>query len=125
MALFKINRGGSSSLPQTLTDGWAYFCTDTGEFFIDYTDAEGVLQRKAINAQDAKTLGGVSLVTIAGQINKKVDKVDGMGLSKNDFTDDEKEKLAAIPTAIDEADVIPFEEYTPEQIQQLWDSITV
>ena len=35
MALFKILRGNRDHLPGTLTDGWAYFCSDTGEFFID------------------------------------------------------------------------------------------
>ena len=53
MALFKVNRGNSTTLPATLTDGWAYFCTDTGEFFIDYADAEGNLFRKQINAENA------------------------------------------------------------------------
>ena len=39
--------------------------------------------------------------TVATQIGKKVDKVDGKGLSTNDFTNEEKEKLAnlsEIPT---------------------------
>lgn len=43
----------------------------------------------------------------------------------NDFTNEEKDKLANIPTAVDEADVILFEEFTSEQIQQLWDSVIV
>ena len=43
----------------------------------------------------------------------------------NDFTNEEKDKLANIPTAVDEVDVILFEEFTPEQIQQLWDSVIV
>jgi len=61
MALFKVNRGNSSNLPATMTDGWAYFCTDTAEFFIDYADENGDLHRKKINAKDAETIGGVSL----------------------------------------------------------------
>lgn len=32
--------------------------------------------------------------TVAEQIGKKIDKVEGMGLSSNDFTDEEKKKLA-------------------------------
>lgn len=64
MALFKVNRGNSANLPATMTDGWAYFCTDTAQFFIDYADAEGVLHRAQINASDAETLTGASLATI-------------------------------------------------------------
>lgn len=61
MALFKVNRGNSTTLPSTMTDGWAYFCTDTGEFFIDYADAEGNLFRKQINADEAKKLTGYDI----------------------------------------------------------------
>lgn len=59
MALFKVNRGNSSTLPTTMVDGWAYFCTDTGEFFIDYADANGELHRKQISAGEAKKIAGV------------------------------------------------------------------
>ena len=40
MALFKILRGNSSSLPSTRKDGYAYFCTDTHDFYIDYKTQE-------------------------------------------------------------------------------------
>lgn len=36
--------------------------------------------------------------SVSGQLNTKVDKVDGMGLSTNDFTSAEKTKLAGIAT---------------------------
>ena len=35
MALFKIFRGSSSALPEGLHDGYAYFTTDDGKFYID------------------------------------------------------------------------------------------
>lgn len=63
---FKINRGNKANLPATLIDGYAYFCIDTAEFFIDYADSEGILYRKKINAKDAETLMGVSLEEIKG-----------------------------------------------------------
>lgn len=63
MALFKINRGNSTTLPTSLTDGWAYFCTDTGEFFIDYADSNGSLHRKQINADEAKKISGYDVAT--------------------------------------------------------------
>ena len=47
MALFKILRGNANNLPP-YHDGWAYFTTDTHEFFIDYTDNDGELQRATI-----------------------------------------------------------------------------
>ena len=56
MALFKILRGAEANLPSTLTDGWAYYCTDTSKFYIDYLDSDGKLQRKELNAKEADSL---------------------------------------------------------------------
>ena len=56
MALFKISRGNSANLPSTMNDGWAYFCTDSAGFFIDYTDANGDLHRKQLSAEFAEKL---------------------------------------------------------------------
>ena len=61
MALFKPFRGTRSTLPTELRDGYTYFCTDDGSFHIDYTDADGNLQRKQISANNAEMLGGLSL----------------------------------------------------------------
>lgn len=55
MALFKSLRGKRENLPSTKTDGYAYFCTDDGSFWIDYKDENGVLQRKQI---DSGTVSG-------------------------------------------------------------------
>ena len=56
MALFKSLRGKRENLPSTKTDGYAYFCTDDGTFWIDYTDDYGIIQRKQINADEAARL---------------------------------------------------------------------
>lgn len=61
MASLKILRGYESSLPQELSDGHIYFCTDSGMLYIDYTEENGILSRKAINANDAKTLAGLTI----------------------------------------------------------------
>lgn len=53
MALFKILRGNAANLPGTKKDGYAYFCTDTHDFYIDYTDSNGQLTRGQLNAKDA------------------------------------------------------------------------
>ena len=58
MALFKSLRGKRENLPSSKTDGYAYFCTDDGTFWIDYTDDSGIVQRKQINAKDAETIMG-------------------------------------------------------------------
>ena len=60
MSLFKPLLGNSTRLPEKLTDGWAYFCTDTGEFFIDFADENGDLHRKQINAEEAKRITNVT-----------------------------------------------------------------
>lgn len=110
MALFKSLRGKRENLPSTKTDGYAYFCTNDGTFWIDYKDENGVVQRKQINAKDAETLMGASLSTILSSseveiptskaildaLGGKVDKISGKGLSTNDYTTTEKNKLAGI-----------------------------
>ena len=55
MALFKILRGNSTQLPEKLTDGYCYFTTDTGLFYVDYTDADGQIKRIPINAGASST----------------------------------------------------------------------
>ena len=64
MALFKINRGVNANLPTARHDGYAYFTTDDGKFYIDFADPGGVLQedgttveRKALNAERADYVG--------------------------------------------------------------------
>lgn len=50
MALFKVLRGDRVNLDNyAFHDGYAYFCSDTGEFFIDCTTSLGEEVRKQIN----------------------------------------------------------------------------
>lgn len=73
MALFKVYRGDSTALPggkdgwtdasgnrlaqHKMVDGYAYFCTDTGEFFIDVDFKGSVgLVRKQITSLSAEKL---------------------------------------------------------------------
>ena len=56
MALFKICRGLEANLPTTLTNGYAYFCTNTGNFYIDHLNAQSTLVRSKISAQYADKL---------------------------------------------------------------------
>lgn len=56
MALFKIYRGKEESLPTAMNDGWAYFCTNTGKFYIDWQDGDGLTKRSPVNADFAQKL---------------------------------------------------------------------
>lgn len=69
MALWKPFRGNRAGLDSVEKhDGYVYFCIDDGSLFFDYTDTDGVLQRKQINAKDAETLTGLSLDEIKESI---------------------------------------------------------
>lgn len=56
MSLFKVCRGAEGNLPATLTDGYAYFCTDTGSFYIDHKNTSNTLVRSKISAKYADKL---------------------------------------------------------------------
>lgn len=58
MALFKISKGLRANLPAAKVEGNCWWTIDDSKFFIDYKDANGTLQRKALNAQDADTVNG-------------------------------------------------------------------
>lgn len=55
MALFKVLRGDETNLPASMNDGWAYFCTDTGNFYIDWDNGENLV-RTQINSNYANKL---------------------------------------------------------------------
>lgn len=63
MALFKISKGSSANLPDTLTEGYCWYTYDDSLFYIDYKDTSGNLIRKALNAKDAETIMGKSIGT--------------------------------------------------------------
>lgn len=63
MALFKILRGNSSSLfnadgsisnDPKWTDGYAYYCKDTHDFYIDHLDSSGKQVRSKLNSKEAE-----------------------------------------------------------------------
>ena len=110
MALWKLFRGNHTALDTVEKhDGYVYFCDD-GSLHFDYTDANGVLHRKQINAKEAEALTGYSIETLINSsdveiptskavldaLSNKVDKISGKGLSTNDYTTAEKNKLAGL-----------------------------
>ena len=50
---FKISKGLEQNLPEEKIDGTMYFCTDTGNIYVDYSDNSGTYRKlvnlKAIN----------------------------------------------------------------------------
>lgn len=70
MALWKPFRGSRTTLDsQPLHDGYVYFCIDDGTLFFDFTDADGNLQRKQINAKDCESVLGLTLEEIQKSIS--------------------------------------------------------
>ena len=64
MALFKVSKGLDTNLPETLTEGYCWYTYDNSKFYIDFKDENGVLSRKALNAQEAEKLTGYDVATI-------------------------------------------------------------
>lgn len=56
MALFKLMRGWEADIPSTMVDGVAYFCKDTGNYYIDHLNEAGTLTRSKISAKYADKL---------------------------------------------------------------------
>ena len=71
MALFKIFRGNKINLPTAKNDGYAYFCTDSGGFYIDYKVGDDI-QRKQINADFANGIPYGTCATAIGSTAKGV-----------------------------------------------------
>lgn len=75
-------------------------------WFYDKTEITGFLNNKA-NQSDLNTTNG-NLATLSSTVENKVDKVNGKGLSSNDYTTIEKDKLSGIEagankTVVDDA----------------------
>ena len=80
MALFKIKKGLSENLPSTYVEGYCYFTTDDGKFYIDTTNT--VAGRIALNAEKADKDGDGNIIkntylpltggTLTGDLNSKL-----------------------------------------------------
>ena len=74
MAVVKFLRGNHTSLDTTQKqDGYIYFCMDDGSVYIDYTDSNGIVQRKQLNAKDAETLDGYDITAILDNTKKQTE----------------------------------------------------
>lgn len=61
VAQFKILRGLSYNIPSIIDDGCIYFCTDTGNMFIDYINPDGYLRRRLVNAEGGNSFVGFDI----------------------------------------------------------------
>lgn len=79
--ILKLRRGVEAALPP-LQEGELVYCMDTKRLFIGTLDGNQLAQNV--------------------ELDKKVDKVSGKGLSTNDYTTTEKNNLASIATDLTE-----------------------
>ena len=78
MALFKISKGLSANLPTAKVEGNCWWTIDDSKFYIDYKDENGILQRKALNAQDAETVNGHTIEANVSTITtEQIDEICG------------------------------------------------
>jgi hypothetical protein len=61
MSILKFLRGKRNNIPDAKIDGQIYVCVDDGTAHFDYTDDNGKINRKQINAGDAQSLSGSTL----------------------------------------------------------------
>lgn len=70
MSLFKVCRGKAANLPSDMHDGYAYFTTDEGSFYID-VEVDGSLKRTLINPSYVESDTSDQWAKKIGLISKK------------------------------------------------------
>ena len=88
MALFKVFRGKREDLEKVAkVDGHAYFCTDDGSFWIDYSEGNNnIVYRKQVNENDLNKINILSEDNIWTGLNQfDLEKIQ---IGSNDITDD-------------------------------------
>lgn len=81
MTLFKVNRGIENNLPSAKTDGYVYFCKDSGHIYFDYIGDDGKLRRQEVTASLADKIKGIAvdgqyIEITAAEIKACIDKLD-------------------------------------------------
>lgn len=104
---FIIKRGIETSLPDTKTSGVMYFCTDTGNIYIDYPNDnnEIVRQRVAETALSSKqdTITGAASTVTSDNLNPNmvlVSNADGKIIADQNITSNELIYLNGIESNI-------------------------
>ena len=79
MALFKISKGLKSALPTTYNEGYCYFTTDDGKFYIDTTNAAA--GRICLNAAAADKFSDDRTIALTGNVTGTVSGTGASGWS--------------------------------------------
>lgn len=66
--MFLPRRGLREDLPSAISDGSLSLCVDTGEVFLDYTDAGGNAKRLPLNATETWTFTLSDGTTVEKQV---------------------------------------------------------
>lgn len=117
MALWKPFRGNRADLDAVEKhDGYVYFCIDDGTLHFDYTDVDGSLQRKQINAKDAEALTGVSLEALRTEFTNQ----DTVILAEaQDYTNQVVEAVKGDMSAQDAVVLYEAQAYTDTAVENL------
>ena len=75
MALFKISKGLAAALPKTYNEGYCYFTTDDGKFYIDTTSAAS--GRVCLNAAKADKLATERTIGLGTAVTSTPTVFDG------------------------------------------------
>lgn len=89
MALFKVSKGLDTNLPEALTEGYCWYTYDNSKFYIDFKDENGVLSRKALNAQEAEKLTGYDIATILSSSEVEIPTSKSVWDAINNITADD------------------------------------
>ena len=89
MALFKVSKGLDTNLPETLTEGYCWYTYNNSKFYIDFKDENGVLSRKALNAQEAEKLTGYDIATILSSSEVEIPTSKSVWDAINNITADD------------------------------------
>ena len=89
MALFKVSKGLDTNLPETLTEGYCWYTYNNSKFYIDFKDENGVLSRKALNAQEAEKLTGYDVATILNSSEVEIPTSAAVLNAINNLTSDD------------------------------------
>lgn len=76
MTSFRISKGLEANLPATKTDGRLYFCTDTGNLYIDYKGETGSVVRKLVDKSKFDELNDY-IGSELSNIRAEIDNING------------------------------------------------
>lgn len=103
MALFKPFMGNSTDLNAVEKHaGYVYFCTNDGSLFFDYLDADGILQRRQLNADEANALVGYDIMASLNDSDSQIPTSKAVLTEINSLSDTITELSGSVATNYNE-----------------------